>query len=75
MTLDHSGALSRRIEMGVRLPFGVSGGARDPVLVRHRDGNLGRVLEISGLSAEDFDKAATAAGSRRPGDRFKAMSA
>ena len=54
MTLDHSGALSRRIEMGVRLPFGVSGGARDPVLVRHRDGNLGRVLEISGLSAEDF---------------------
>ncbi|MBI1272446.1 hypothetical protein GC174_18625 [bacterium] len=54
MTLDHSGALSRRIEMGLRLPFGVSGGASEPVLVRHRDGNLGRVLEISGLSAGDF---------------------
>lgn len=54
MTLDHSGALSRRIEMGVRLPFGISGGAGDPVLVRHRDGNLARVLEISGLSAGDF---------------------
>lgn len=54
MTLDHSGALSRRIEMGLRLPFGVTGGAGEPVLVRHRDGNLGRVLEISGLSAGDF---------------------
>lgn len=54
MTLDHSGALSRRIEMGLRLPFGVTGGADEPVLVRHRDGNLGRVLEINGLSAGDF---------------------